>query len=933
MYKLKYITLLLTSFFIFQIGFSQNIPQNEKLIKGMLENGMTYYIYPNDYPKNEAVYRLFIKSGSIFEEEQKKGLAHFLEHMAFNGTKNFPKNELINFLETKGAKFGADINAHTSYNETVYKLQVPTDNPDVIDSTLLILSDWADGISIKPEDVEDERGVIMAEWLSKRDSKQEVNDALLDMLLNNSRFSERVVIGDTAVIINATAKDLRDYYESWYRPDLMAVAVVGDINADSIEYKIKENFSNLSSKNRGKIPEYDIPNYDDVDAKIIINNSLKSPELMFIQLGEKTKSVINEEDYIPYLERNLINRLFKNRISDLSFENTSYTKGSIGFSDFLNTKSILMGSVTLIPGKTKEGIEKFIADINQVYKYGFTDVEIGKIKNQYLNSLQLKAKEDSPTSSSTLMKEVNADFYKGHVVTTPKEEYNLATKYINYIDSLSILTSLNDYIDINKTHYLYTSFNGEELSDKQDLISLVNRAFKAKVTPYLIDVDLTKELLPKSPQKGEIIKRKSIDDIEGTELTLSNGAKVLYKPSVSGKNRINISAFKKGGLYALDSTDYVSGLFAPSIVSLSGAGSLNRSELSYYLAGNSASVRLLIEKTRAGMVGSSSLDDVETLFELMYAKWVTPNADREVFDITKKMAIENYQKQNKTEKDIFYEDLGYLMRSKNYVTDEMTDSRIEKGLDFEKVIPVFNSSFGNAYGFTFVIISDASIEELTPFIETYIASLPSYETNLDETKYKYKGGDTRKYSADFIRKASDSERAVVSLIFQRTDIPDNFDLYQLKSNMADDVIKIRLIDEIREKMGLIYSVNVSTGSTIHPSDLSRSTISFSASPDDLDVIINKIEQILDKMVLNSDSFDIELEKVKINQKQSILSKMQSNLYWTTFMRNTVFNEQYNWSYHLELDNVLDSITTSEISDLISKNFNINNRIKAILLPK
>lgn len=933
MHKFKYITLVLTSFFIFQIGFSQTIPQNDKLIKGTLENGMTYYIYPNDYPKNEAVYRLFIKSGSIYEEEHQKGLAHFLEHMAFNGTKNFPKNELIHFLETKGAKFGADINAHTSYNETVYKLQVPTDNPDVIDSTLLILSDWADGITIAEEDVEDERGVILSEWLSKRDSKREVSDALLEMLLNNSRFSERVVIGDTAVIKNAKAQDLRDYYEKWYRPDLMAVAVVGDIDPDSIEYKIKENFSHLSSKNRGELPEYDIPNYEDTDAEIIINNSLKHPELIFIQLGEKSKSVKNEPDYIPYLERILINRLFKNRLSDLSFENTSYTSGSIGLSDFLNTKSILMASVKLIPEKTKKGITKFIADLNQAYKYGFSEVEIAKIKKQYLNRLELKAKGDSPTSSTTLMNEIYADFYKGHVVTTAEEEYNLATKYINQIDSLSILTSLKDYIDVDKTHYLYTSFVDGELSDKDELLSLVNNSFLSEVTPYSIDVDITKKLLLELPHKGEIIEQKSIDDIEGTEINLSNGVKVLYKPSVSGKNRINISAFKKGGLYALDSTDYITGLFAPSIISLSGAGSLNRNELSYHLADNSASVRLLIEKTRAGMVGSSSLDDIETLFELMYAKWVTPNAEKEVFDIAKKMAIESYQKQNKTEKKKFYEDLGYVMRGKNYVTDEMTSSRIESGLELEKVIPLFNHSFGNAYGFTFVIISDASIEDLAPYIETYIASLPSYKTNLDETKFRYKGGNIRTDSVSFIRNASDSERAVVSLIFQRTDIPDNFDSYQLKSKIADDVIKIKLINEIREKMGLIYSVNASTGSTIHPSDLSRSTISFSASPDDLDVIINKIEQILNTMVLNSDSFDGELEKVKTNQKQSILSKTQTNLYWTSFIRNTVFNEQYNWDYHLELDDVLESITTNEVSDIISVNYNINNRIKAILLPK
>lgn len=933
MLRLKHIIFTLFLLLFFQTAFTQTIPQNEKLIKGTLENGLTYYIYPNDYPKNEAVYRLFIKSGSIYEEEHQKGLAHFLEHMAFNGTRNFPKNELINFLETKGAKFGADINAHTSYNETVYKLQVPTDNPHVIDSTLLILSDWADGMTLDKEDVNNERGVILSEWLSKRDSKKEVSDALLDMLLNNSRFSERIVIGDTAVIKNADAEDLRHYYENWYRPDLMAVAVVGDINPDSIEHKIIESFSKIKSKYTGELPLYNIPNYEGIDAKVIINNSLKHPELAFIQLGEVSKSVKDEMDYISYLERTLINRLFKNRLNDLSFQNTAYTSGSIGLSDFLNTKSILLASVKLIPQKEKEGIEQFIADINQVYKHGFLDVEIDKIKMQYLNRLRLNAEGDSPTASSSIMNEVYADFYKGHVVTTPEEEYRLALKYADQIDSVAIMNSLKSYVDIEKTNYLYSSFIEGDISDKEALLSLIDSSFKSDVDAYKLNVDSSKRLLKDLPEEGEIVQQKEIKDIEATELTLSNGIKLIYKPSVSGKNRINISAFKKGGLYALDSTDYVSGLFSPSVIALSGAGQLNRNELSYHLAGNSASVRLLIEKTRAGMVGSSSLDDIETLFELMYAKWVSPNAEKEVFDITKSMAIESYQKQNKTKQKQYFEDLGHLMRGKSYVTDEMTDTRIEQDLDFEKIIPLFNHAFGNAYGFTFVIISDASIEDLTPYIEKYIASLPSQKTNLEETNFEYQGGDILTDSIEFVREAGDSEKAVVSLIFQREDIPVDFDSYNLKSKIADDVIKIKLINEIREKMGLIYSISVSTGSTIYPSDLSRSTISFSASPNDLDVIISRIEQILNSMVNNSDSFDAELEKVKVNHKQSILSQTQSNLYWTTFIRNTIFNEQYNWDYHLELDEVLDGITTDEISDFISTNFNTKNRIKAILLPK
>jgi len=934
MYKLRLAALTFLLIFS-RLAISQTIPENDKLVKGVLDNGLTYYIFPNDYPKNEAVFRLFVKAGSVHEEDHQRGLAHFLEHMAFNGTENFPKNDLVHFLETKGARFGADINAHTSFNETVYKLQVSTDDPELIDSTLLILSDWATGkITIDQEDLDDERGVILSEWLARQDGKKEVNDALLEMMLHGSRFAERIVIGDTAVIRHAAPEHLRDFYERWYRPDLMAIAVVGDVDPEEILQMIQEKFSqSRRSESAGSVPAYEITDYKDNQGRIIINESLKNPELIMIQLGEKSDRVRTEEEYIPFLEMNLINRLFRSRLGELSFSNTDYKSGSVGFSDFINTKGMLMTSVQLIPGRVREGVTRFTTHLNQMYQYGFTESEIEKVKKQYLNRLRSRAGEESPENSTTIMNEIYADFYKDYVVTSAAEEYRLAKTYLDHIDSVSIMEIFREKVKTDQTHYLYSSFEAGEIADENDLVHLIDSAMRIEIQPFSLEVNLSKNLLFTTPPKGYLVSREKIDEVEAEELLLSNGVKVVYKPSVSGKNSINISAFKRGGLYSLDSTDYLSGLYTANIVGQSGAGNFDRNELSYYLAGNSASVQLLIDKTRAGMVGRASGDDAETLFEVMHAKWVYPRASRDVFELTKKKAIENYQNQNKTDQNIFYEDLGYLMRGKNYVTEERTDSRIEEELQYKKILPLFLRFFGDATDFTFVIVSDLSLGELTPLIEKYIGSLPVNDTDPADFQFRYHGGEIFTESAELVRKAGDSEKAVVSLIFQKTELPEDYSEHQMKSKIADDVIRIRLLEEIREKMGLIYSVGVSTGTALYPNPLSRSTISYSADPEDVDMIIGRIEEILKDIAADPSSIATDLEKVKTNHKKSFRKRSQNNLYWSSFIRNSLFNKEYNWDFHVGLDERIDDISVEEISLLIENNFNNRNRIKAILLPK
>ena len=911
--------------------FAKDIQQHPQLIKGTLKNGLTYYIYPNDYPKGEAVYRLFIKSGSVNETDEQRGLAHFLEHMAFNGTKHFHGNEIVSFLESKGAKFGRDLNAHTSYNETVYKLKLPTTG-GMVDTTLTILADWLDGLLLEEEEIDSERGVIMSEWLSKQKPEAEVSDVLLDELMNNSIFGKRKVIGDTAVIQNFKYKTLRNYYESWYRPGLTAVAVVGDIDPVKVEKMIKSKFSGMKDINRDNPAEHSIPDYARAEARVVINKDLQKPDLTMIQLVPLSEPVRKESEYYPYLQRTLLNRLFRNRLNALSFTNNSYAKGSVGISDFLNTKGILMASVELMPNKIEEGVSLFTSQLSQIYKYGFLPAEIEKVKRAFISSKERAAKSTQPTSSSVLMDEVYADFYKDYIITTPEEEYRLTKKYIDCIDSVSIVDELHQLADPARTHYIFSSFEENSIADSVRLLQFVDSVLNKAIDPYHIEIEVPSQLLEEEPVAGRIVSEKEIPAIKGTELLLSNGIRLIYKESVSAKERISMSAYRKGGLFALDSTDYVNGVFSPNVISLSGAGNFSRDELSYYLAGSSASVRLLIESTRAGMVAGSSSEDIETMFQLLYLKWTQPKADRSVFELAKKRSIENYQSKNITDQTIFFRDLNYLMKGEDYVTREMTDSVMEAQLQFDRMVPLYHQAFGDANGFTFVIISDMGLDKLTPYIERYIASLPASEGN-HETPYRYDGGKIRTTAAQLTRAAGDSERGVVSLIFQYSDIPDDTQRFGLQSDLMSGVLRTKLLAELREKMGMVYSVSVSAGLRKYPAELARNTISFATNPENSRLLIDQVRTILNEMAANPESFVPELENVKLSLINDMAVNVQRDTYWSSYIRNTTFNEENDWDYISNLPDIVRGISAEELSDFLAAYYNEDSMIEAILLPK
>lgn len=913
--------------------FSQSLKQNPDLIKGQLENGLTYYIYPNQTPKGEAVYRLFIKSGSVYEEESQKGLAHFLEHMAFNGTKHFPGNSMVRFLESKGAKFGQDLNAHTSYNETVYKLQLPSSDKLVVDSTMTILADWAGGLLLDGSEIEKERGVIMSEWLSKTGPKYDAQDVLLNELLNNSRYASRKVIGDTAVIKNFHHAEIRNYYNKWYDPSLMAVAVAGDIDPEQIKKAIVNKFGSLVSPLKGQdLPTYSIDEYNSAEAKIVMHESLDKVELLAMQLLPYPNGVNSEQSYLPYLERTILNRLFQARIQDLAFNNPPYKKASIGLSTFLNTTSVLLASVELTPSRINEGIEAFASEAEQMYRYGFIPLEIEKVKKNYLAALKRKAESESSTPSISLMGEMYSDFYSGNMIITPQEEYRIAEKYLAQIDSVSLINYMHKTVRWSKSHFILSAFNSvsQEIPSTKRLLDIFSNLPKRKITPYSKEIAIPDQLLAQEPKRGKIVSQSHLKEIDAYRLELSNGTQVIFKSSDTDKGNILLTGFRKGGLYSLDSAQYINGLFARNIISLSGAGLFSREALSHFLAGKKASVRLLIDRTRIGIAGSAASNDMGSLFELLYLKWNYPRIDNDIYNQVKEKTIEERRTLNETESDKFSRDVSYILQGHNYTNRQLNDTIIENELNREQLLPVFDKLFGKASEFTFVIVGDCTLKEVKPYIEKYIGSLPSGKAI---TEYKFERGAQLLGDTTLIRHTGESPRAIVNLTFQQHEVQSSMQYENLQNEFLKSVIRMKLLKSLREELGMVYSVGVSANSAIYPSPLSRQTIAFTTAPENVDTLIARTHTELREMVNNPSSFESELADVKANLIKKMQLDIQKNEFWSSYIRNTIFNNEKDWKYINDFNKVIADITTKDIAEAIQqKFFNSPSTVKAILYP-
>ncbi|TCC97905.1 insulinase family protein [Pedobacter hiemivivus] len=930
--KINFIVLTLAALGILNSNiYAQQLQQDPNLVKGKLKNGFTYYIYKSDKTKGNSVLRLFLNAGSLQEEPDQLGLAHFIEHMAFNGTKHYSKNDVIEFLESKGVKFGADLNAHTSFDETVYKISINTKDEKNLEKSIDIMADWAFGVTFDSHEIDKERGVVIEEWRSKQGAANRLREQYLPVLFNKSRYAERLPIGKVDILKSFKRQTIVDFYEKWYRPDLMSIAIVTDIDPKKVEEYIKTEFNQYKAKSKSPRLYYELPAHRDTLFSILTDKEANAIELSVFNKIKSFNSIKTEQDYKDQLIRTFFNALAKSRFSRVSQLQNDFKEGSFSVSNIVLKNGIVSGGASLYHDKVKEGIAQYLTEAQRICRYGLTNDEVNKYRDEYIAAIKRSVAAEDKTAGETYMNEIHDVFYNGSTMLAKEERNRLALKYAPQIDSLTLLNFLRSVNKAGNTVVLLTAPEKDKanLPSQTALKAMFAKAATEQVASWTDQITVPAKLLAQEPVTGKVVKEELLSAIGVTKWTLANGTIVYLKPTAERKNYISLSGFRKGGIYALDSSQYVTAQFVKPVTGLSGAGDFSRRALTQFLTGNSASATLVLSSSREGVVSSADWKDAKTMFQLIYLKWMYPNADPITFEQAKRQSLEQLENNKLSPNYTYTKAISELLKGDDDYASEMSAERLSKEAHLKNVIPIFKSRFGSAKDFQFVIVGGFNLDSIKPLIEQYIGGLPAGDYN---NKFEYKGPVGGSSAKDILIYAGAAPKSTVNLFHQSNKV--NYDYPDiLVQTMLQEVLKVKLRLNLREKNSGVYGVGVSISSTSVPNPLIRARISFSCAPESTDFLIKQAQIEVKKVADNPAYFASDLTNIKVQQIDGYKKQADKNLFWSSALRNQFYFGFKDYSYFNDFENMINKITPAMVADYAKKYLIDTPGIKAVLLPE
>lgn len=804
------------------VAFAQNqmqipqLPVDKDVRIGRLPNGLTYYIRHNAEPKGLAEFYIAQKVGSILEEENQRGLAHFLEHMCFNGTTNFPDKTLIQWLESNGVKFGENLNAYTAVDRTVYYLtHVPVARESVQDSCLLILHDWANDLLLKPEEINSERGVIHEEWRRTMAGQMRIMEKILPTVFQNERYGYRLPIGIMEVVDNFEPQALRDYYETWYRPDLQGIMVVGDVDVDRIEAKIKEMFSSIEMPENPRERVY-FPVSDNEETIFAIGSD-KEQTSGLIQLMIK-QDVIPEEykntpvsyqmDYVIGMACNMLNK----RLSDMmSNPETPFAGASAGYGDFIVAKTkdaFTLGAVTK-SNDVRPAFEAAYRELLRALRGGFTQGEYDRVRSQYLSNLETAWSNRDKQQSSTFVNSYVENFLDGEPIPDFETEYNMMKQIAANVNIGMINQAFSKLItDNNRVVMVMTPDNGTFHTPTADeLKESITKVEAENIEAYVDDVK-TEPLIKNLPAAGKIVAEKQDDRYNTTRWTLSNGMTVIVKPTEFKQDEIIFSAVANGGLSSVSDDKAASIMFLPTALGQSGLGDYNGNDLSKYLAGKMAGYSISFSDYGRTISGSATKRDLPTAMELFYMAMTDPTITPEEYASTVNMVKANLAKKVSDPQYIFSGKISetlYDNPRRRQMTPEIVDQASR-----EEILDIVHTMLANPADFTLVFVGSIDLDQLRPLVEKYVASLPvNPSKSLSDFKVRPELS-IKKGSGESAFTTKMENPQTWTLVLESGDM-EYSPKQALVAYVAGEILGNRLMETVREDMGATYSIGAQGG--------------------------------------------------------------------------------------------------------------------------
>lgn len=881
----KVIVLLLSLVFVAQaqnpLKPEDKLPLNPKVKKGVLKNGMSYYIEKNTKPENRAELRLAVNAGSTMENDDQQGLAHFVEHMAFNGSKNFKKNDLVNYLESIGTKFGPDLNAYTSFDETVYMLQIPTDKKDIVDKGLLILKDWSHNLSFDSVEIEKERGVVMEEWRLGQGAMERMNRKTWPVMFKDSRYAERLPIGKPEILKNCKQSLLKQFYKDWYRTDLQAIIVVGDINVEEMEKKIIEVFSDIPAPvNPKPIKVWEVP--DQKDFRVAVASDKESPYNM-IQLAYMQKENNNVTktyaDFKQTIMQELYNGMINARLSELTKQaSPPFMFGYTGYFSMVRSKASYGSFAVTSNGKEVNALKALITENERVKRFGFNQSELDRQKKQLMTNMENQFNEKDKTESKQLVMQYVYNFLTGEAEPGIENRYAYYKDLVPQIKLEDINALAKKWIGNGENAVSIMMLAENETSKKpleDDIKAAFNEAQTNKEIKAYEDKVINEPLIAKKPSPQKVFK--TTDRGYGiTEWTLGNGVKVLLKPTTFKNDEINMQAYSPGGTCQYPEKDVMNADFSNSIQDESGYGKFDATALEKYLQDKTARLYTGVGTYDESLFGNSNKKDIETLLQLVNLVFTKPRKDSVAFlsAIEKQKAF--LQNAGSDPDQVFGDSVRYFMSGYHFSAKPTRMEDLAK-LNQKRCNDIFKERFSDPSDFMFIFVGSFNLEEIKPLIETYIGGISA--STKHET-IKDIGAKTPKGTYSKVYKKGNEPRSRVNLSWTNSfeyNRKNRFEVYALMK-----LLNITLRENLREDKGGVYGVGIYPAMSYTPTAGLKITCGFACAPENVEKLVNAAKEEIAK-VRKDGSNEENLTKVKEGFLKERELQLKENDFWMSYI--------------------------------------------------
>ena len=933
---------LLAVAFVLCVGFQQAVAQQmqfpplpvDKNVRiGQLDNGLTYYIRHNKLPENRAEFYIAQKVGSILEEPQQRGLAHFLEHMAFNGTKNFPGDDkglgVIPWCETVGIKFGTNLNAYTSIDETVYNISnAPIDRTGVLDSCLLILHDWSNYILLKDDEIDKERGVIREEWRSRNSGMLRVYTDLLPTIYQGDKYADCMPIGSIDVINNFPYKDIRDYYHKWYHPDLQGIVIVGDIDVDTVEAKLKAVFADVQKPvNPAERTYYPVADNKEPIVAIGTDKEVDDPSIEIYFKQDATPD--SEKNNVGYLASqymtSMISSMLNARLSELvQSANPPFTRASSYYSDFFvaKTKEAFALSASSKADGIETALKTLLQETERARRFGFTESEYARARANYLQSLESAYNEREKTKHGSYVREYVQNFLNGEPIPGIEAEYAMMNQLAPNIPLQAMNMVMQQLVpDSNQVVIIAgPAKEGLKYPTKEEVINLLKGMKDLDLQAY-VDKVSDEPLMKEAPKGGKIISEKEGDIYGSTKLVLSNGVTVYVKKTDFKADEIRMKGTSLGGKSIFPDKDALNFAVMDNVIAVGGLGNFSQVDLTKVLAGKKVSVNAGLGATTENVFGTCSPKDFETMMQLTYLTFTAPRKDAEAFESFKNRMKAQLESAQANPLSSINDSLQKAMYNNHPRVVIMKPEMVDQ-IDYDRILEMYNDRFKDASDFTFYFVGNIDLETAKPLIAEYLGALPAInrKETFKDTKMSIRKGV---YKNEYAKEQQTPTATIVFLYSGRAP-------YTLKNDIllsfATQVLDMVYTEEVREKEGGTYGVNCFGDLQKYPKEQLLLQIVFQTDPAKKDKLAGIVVDELKKLAAEGPS-DVHLQKVKEYMLKKYADNQKENGYWMNNLNDYFY---YGMDMTEGYTDIVNSITAKDIQKFVSDLLKQGNEIEVTM---